>query len=123
MRRGRALLNRWVLVPAVVAVATLGWNLYVAAHDDGIVEGIVVGPRGRPVTGAEVVLLEQNVTTFSEQARTRTGPGGLFRFNGNRTHHAQVFAEKDGHRSDRATLRLWFRSQNTELTKPLVLRP
>lgn len=118
------LLSRWIVVPAVIAVATIGWNAWVDLHAHGLVEGRVVGPDGNPIGGATVVLLEQNVTTFSERSRTETGPDGGFRFDDNRTHHAQIFAEKpDVGRSERQTLRLWFRSQDTVLPEPLELRP
>ncbi len=118
------LLSRWIVVPAAIAVVTIGWNAWVDLHAHGLVEGRVVGPDGKAVTGATVVLLEQNVTTFSERSRTETGPDGGFRFADNRTHHAQIYAEKpDVGRSERQTLRLWFRSQDTVLAKPLELRP
>ena len=125
MRGGwNRLKTRWVIVPGAIAAAAVGWNLWVSTHADGIVAGRVVGPDGRPVPGAAVVLLEQNVTTFSERSRALTDGDGSFRFADNRTHHAQVFAEKPGvGRSDRTTLRLWFKSQNTVLEQPLVLRP
>ena len=118
------LLSRWIVVPASIAVVTIGWNTWVGQHAHGLVEGRVVGPEGSPVAGAAVVLLEQNVTTFSERSRTETGPDGGFRFDDNRTHHAQLFAEKAGvGRSERRTLRLWFKSQDTVLAQPLELRP
>ncbi len=118
------LLSRWVVVPAAIGVVTIGWNAWVGLHAHGLVEGRVVGPDGRPVEGATVVLLEQNVTTFSERSRAMTGADGSFRFADNRTHHAQIHAEKaDVGRSERQTLRLWFRSQDTVLQEPLELRP
>jgi hypothetical protein len=116
--------NRWVIVPVTIAVVTVAWNGWVSLHDNGIVAGRVVAPDGAPVAGAEVVLLEQNVTTFSERARTTTDGDGRFRFADNRTHHAQIFAEKAGFgRSERQDLRLWFKSQDTSLKQPLVLTP
>jgi hypothetical protein len=118
------LLGRWVVVPATIAVLTIGWNAWVGLHAHGLVEGRVIGPAGAPAAGATVVLLEQNVTTFSERSRVETGPDGGFRFTDNRTHHAQIFAEKpDVGRSERQVLRLWFRSQDTVLPQPLELRP
>lgn len=118
------LLSRWVMVPASIAIVTVAWNAWVGQHAHGLVEGRVVGPDGQPVAGAAVVLLEQNVTTFSERGRAETAADGSFRFDDNRTHHAQIFAEKaDVGRSERQTLRLWFRSQDTVLAQPLELRP
>ena len=115
------LTSRFVLVPAVMAAAIGLWNLYVGAHNGGIIEGAVVDPAGRPVVGAEVVVLRQNVTTFSEAARATTDPQGRFRFDDNRWHHVQLFAEKDGIRSERTTLRLWFKAQDASLAEPLRL--
>jgi hypothetical protein len=118
------LASRFVVVPAVLAVAIILWNVYVAAHDDGLVEGRVVGPDGAPVAGADVVLLQQNVTTFTEATRTRTDEDGSFTITDNPTHHAEVYAEKAGvGRSPRRTLRLWFKSQNMVLAEPLQLEP
>jgi hypothetical protein len=118
------LLSRWVVVPTAIVAVTVGWNAWVGLHNHGLVEGRVVGPDGAPVAAATVVLLEQNVTTFSERARAVTDSEGGFRFTDNRTHHAQIYAEKPAvGRSERTTLRLWFRSQDTILPQPLELRP
>jgi Carboxypeptidase regulatory-like domain len=76
---------------------------------------------GKPVPDAEVVLLVQNVTTFSEKGRTRTGPDGLFTIEGNPSHRVQIVAETPTGRSERRELRLWFRGQNTVLQQPLVV--
>ena len=116
------LTSRWIVVPGAIAALVLIWNLYVARHDDGLIEGRVVTAEGRPAAGATVVLLEQNVTTFSERARTVSDEAGRFRFTGNRSHHPQLFAEKAGlGRSARFDLRLWFQGQNTALEAPLTL--
>jgi hypothetical protein len=120
----RWLLSRWLVVPGTIAFLAVLWNLYVGQHDDGVIEGTVVTADGAPVPDATVVLLEQNVTTFSERARTATDPAGRFRFTDNRTHHPQLFAEKEGFgRSPRLDLRLWFQAQNTDLERPLILSP
>ena len=50
----RLLLNRFVLVPGAIAAAILAWNIYVATHDNGIVEGLVVDLKGEPVPDASV---------------------------------------------------------------------
>jgi hypothetical protein len=125
MRRfPRWLWSRWLVVPGTLALLALLWNLYVGQHADGLIEGRVVTADGAPVPDATVVLLEQNVTTFSERSRTVTDAQGRFRFTDNRTHHPQLFAEKTGFgRSRRLDLRLWFQAQNTELDRPLILSP
>ena len=116
------LTSRWIVVPGAITLVVLLWNLYVAQHDDGLLEGRVVTADGQPAAGAVVVLLEQNVTTFTERARTVTDRAGRFRFTENRTHHPQLYAEKEGlGRSAQLDLRLWFRAQNTALEEPLTL--
>ena len=118
----RALINRFVLVPAGIAAAALAWNAYVSLHNGGLIEGRVTDGSGRPVADAEVVLLVQNVTTFSEKGRTRTAPDGTFRIEGNPSHRVQIGAEAPSGRSVRRELRLWFRGQNTVLEEPLVIQ-
>ena len=45
------LINRVTLTFGALALLALGWNLYVAAHDDGILEGRVVdAPASRSRT-------------------------------------------------------------------------
>ena len=117
----RLLLNRFVLVPGTIVLAALIWNGYVSLHDGGLIEGRVTDPSGRPVADAEIVVMVQNVTTFSEKGRARTGPDGVFRIIDNPSHHVQIFAETPTGRSERRDLRLWFRGQNTVLDEPLVV--
>jgi hypothetical protein len=119
----RALRSRFVVVPLVLAVVILAWNVYISFHDDGIVAGEVRDQAGAPVAGALVILYDRNFVTFRETQRTRSGPDGHFRFDDFRSHLGQVEAEApDGRRSQRLPIRLWFRAQNIELP-PLVLRP
>ncbi len=116
--------SRWVIVPAALLLIVLGWNFYVATHDGGLVEGAVVDGTGRPVQGAEIVLYARSFITNDERGRTRTGEDGAFRFTGNRDHALQLQADAPGlGRSERVTVRLLFRGENTTLAHPLVLRP
>jgi hypothetical protein len=117
----RLLLNRFVLVPGAIALAALSWTGYVSLHNDGFIEGRVADVEGRPVADADVVLMVQNVTTFSEAGRAKTGPNGVFRIVNNPSHRVQIFAETSSGRSERRELRLWFRGQNTVLDRPLVI--
>src|SRR5215217_5683227 len=94
----RLLLNRFVLVPGAIAAAILAWNIYVASHDNGIVEGLVVDPKGEPVAGASVALWVLNFTTYVEHARMRTSADGRFRFDGNASHNIQLAAGGRGGR-------------------------
>ena len=114
--------SRWVVVPAVLAAIVLGWNLYIAAHSGGAVEGQVVDKAGNSVPGAEVVLFARSFITNQERQRTRAGRDGRFRFTGNASHALQLQAEAPGlGRSERVTVRLLFRGEDTRLPAPLRL--
>jgi len=118
----RWLLNRFVLVPAVLVLITVGWNLWVVSHDHGIVEGRVVDTSGAPVEGAEVKLWVFNFATFVVKASTTTRPDGSFEFANNPSHNIQVSAEKPGKgRSARVSIRLCFASEDFVLKEPLRL--
>jgi len=116
------LLNRFVLVPATILAIAAAWDFYASTHDDGFVSGQVLDAQGKPVEGADVTLWVYNFTTFAENRSVKTGSDGSFRFIGNPSHHIQVSAVKPGLGvSQRLPIRLYFRSQNTRLTAPLVL--
>jgi len=118
----RLALNRFVLVPALLAVAIALWNVYVAAHDHGIVAGRVVDGAGRPVPDAAVVLWVLNFTTYVEKTRATTDSAGRFVITNNDSHNIRLAAEKPGvGRSARVPVRLYFRAQDIELREPLIL--
>ena len=118
----RLLLSRFVLVPAVLILLTVGWNLWVVTHDHGIVEGQVLDATGAPVEGAEVKLWVFNFTTFVVKATTTSRPDGSFEFANNPSHNIQVSAEKPGKgRSARVAIRLYFASEDFVLKDPLRL--
>ncbi len=118
----RLLLNRFVLVPALLAVAIALWNVYVTAHDHGIVAGQVVDVAGRPVPDAAVVLWVLNFTTYVEKTRATTDSAGRFVITNNDSHNIRLAAEKPGvGRSARVPVRLYFRAQDIELAEPLIL--
>ena len=62
----RLMVNRFVLVPAAIAVVISLWNIYVVTHDHGVVIGRVVDDAGRPVGDATVVLWVLNFTTYTK---------------------------------------------------------
>lgn len=118
----RLLLNRFVLVPGAIVVVALLWNVWVSTHDNGLVEGQVVDARGQPVPEAEVALWVLKATTFHLRQRTKTGPDGRYRFEGNDSHNVHLAAEKPGlGRSERMRVRLYFRSQDVAVREPLRL--
>ena len=116
------LINRFVLVPAVIAVAIVVWNVYVSTHDHGVVAGRVVDTAGQPVPGATVVLWVLNFTTYVEETRATTDAAGRFVITDNDSHNIRLAAEKPGiGRSARVPVRLYFRAQDIQLRQPLVL--
>jgi Carboxypeptidase regulatory-like domain len=116
----RWLLNRFVLVPALLLLVTLGWNGWVVTHNHGIVEGRVLDASGAPVAGADVKLWVFNFATFVVKASTTTRPDGSFAFENNPSHNIQISAEKPGlGRSARISVRLYFASQDFTLKQPL----
>lgn len=118
----KALRSRWVIVPGSMGLIALLWNLYVAAHAGGVIEGRVLDATGTPVPGATVRLYERAFITNNEKQRTTTGSDGRFRFEGNTSHAVQLQAEGPaGGRSERRTVRLWFRAQDRVVEEPLRL--
>jgi Carboxypeptidase regulatory-like domain len=118
----RLVINRFVLVPATIAVAVLLWNVYVSTHNHGAVAGRVVDAAGRPVPDATVVLWVLNFTTYVEKTRATTDSAGRFVITDNDSHNIRLAAEKPGvGRSARMPVRLYFRAQDIELREPLML--
>ena len=118
----RFLTNRFVLVPGLLAIVALAWNLYVATHDHGVVAGRVVDAAGQPVAGATVALWVFNFTTFEDKAHVTTDAAGSFRFAGNPSHRIQISAEKPGvGRSQRVPVPLYFKAQDVTVEAPLQL--
>jgi hypothetical protein len=116
------LINRATLTFGTIALIALGWNLYVAAHDDGILQGRVVDAEGRPVTDAAVVLNERTIVSLAPIAEARTDQTGRFRFERHDRHALVLTASKDGvGASPRVEVRLYFRNQNRTLADPLTL--
>ena len=119
----RFLTNRFVVVPAGIAIVVALWNLYVALHAHGLLEGRFVDTAGRPVAGATVTLFAHDFVTQVEKARTTTDAAGRFRFTGNHSHLIQLQAQDGAASSPRITIRLWFRAQDRSLPEPLRMAP
>jgi hypothetical protein len=118
------LINRVTITFGTIAIATVLWNIYVANHDDGILAGAVIGPDGRPVPGAEVVLSERTIVSLDPIAETVTDDEGQFQFTHHDRHRVVLAASKPGvGASGRLEVRLYFRNQNRQLEEPLQLAP
>ncbi len=118
----RLLVNRFVLTPLIFVLVAGIWDFYASTHDHGIVKGMVVDAAGKPVPGARVTLWTYDFTTFSETSHTASGANGSFAFTDNRSHRIEVSAAKpDVGSSGRVPINLYFRSEDTTLSKPLVL--
>jgi hypothetical protein len=119
----RWLLNRVTITLGSIALVVLAWNIYVLAHDDGVLEGRVVGPDGAPVAGVEVVLNEQSIVSLTPILRVTTDAQGRFHFVDHGRHNLVITAAKAGvGRSDRVRVRLLFRNQNRQLDEPVRLQ-
>lgn len=120
----RWLRNRWVVVPGLLALLVLGWNLYAAARANGVVEGRVVDAQGNPVAGASVTLFNRSFITSEPRQQATTAADGSFRITGNASHAIQLLAAAPGFTpTPRKTVRLLFRAQDVHMTEPLRLSP
>ena len=120
----RALGHRFVAVPLALIVVVVAWNVYIAFNDHGIIEGEVTDRTGAPVIGATVVFFERNFIYYEERQRATTDAQGVYRFTDMKTHIGQLEARTaDGRKSERRQLRLWFRSQDTEVPPLIVEAP
>jgi hypothetical protein len=117
----RWLINRFVLVPGVLAAIAIIWNGWVFTHNHGVVSGRVVDSAGAAVAGAEVKLWVFNFVTFNERGSTQTSADGSFIFTDNPSHSIQLSAEKPGIGRSRIPARLYFRSEDIALADPLRL--
>ena len=115
--------NRYTITFGGIALLAGLWNLYVALNNDGILTGRVVGPDGRAVEGATVVVSERTLLVSAPRLRTITDAQGAFRFSGHRLYHLYLEASKDGvGRMTAQEFRLYFKGQNLTLREPLRLR-
>jgi hypothetical protein len=117
----RVFLSRFFIVPIVLLVGIVGWNIYVDAHAHGLLEGIVVDAAGQPIAGAAVILSVHDFVTQVEKARATTDASGRFRFADNNSHLIQLQAQNGGSSSAKVTVRLWFRGQDHVVETPLQI--
>ena len=116
------LINRVTITFGVIALVVIVWNLYVVAHDDGILAGRVVDAAGEPVGSADVVLNERTIVSLAPIAETTTDAEGRFRFEDHDRHALVLTASKPGlGASDRVEVQLYFKNQNRVLEDPIPL--
>jgi len=115
--------SRWFIVPTLMVVAVLGWMVYVAQHDNGLIEGRVVDAAGQPVPHATIRIFDRGFVTYQERGRAQTDAQGRFRITDNKSHSVQLEAETETlGRSERYELRLWFAAQDAQLPQPVRFR-
>ena len=102
----------------------MAWNVYIAFNDDGIIEGEVRDRAGAPVAGATVIFFERNFIYYRRSSAPRRTPRAPIASTDMQIHVGQLEARTpDGRQSERRQLRLWFRSQNTEIEPLMVETP
>jgi len=118
----RRWINRYSITFGLIGLAVLGWNLYVAAHRDGLLTGRVVAADGSAIAGATVKVRERTMVSSEPRAEAKTDAEGRFRVEGLDYHHLLVEVEAQGFKPlPRQSVRLWFRGQNRALDAPLTM--
>ena len=118
----RRWINRYSITFGLIGLAVLGWNLYVAAHRDGLLTGRVVAADGSAIAGATVKVRERTMVSSEPRAEAKTDAQGRFRVEGLDYHHLLVEVEAQGFKPlPRQSVRLWFRGQNRALEAPLTM--
>ena len=116
--------NRFVITFGGAALLAAAWNVYVAANNDGVIEGVIVAPDGNPVPGATVTLTERTLLVSQPRGSTTTDSEGRFVFRDHHLHRLYLEAVKDGvGRLPQREYRLYFKGQNLTLNEPLQLAP
>ncbi|MBM3567757.1 MAG: carboxypeptidase regulatory-like domain-containing protein [Alphaproteobacteria bacterium] len=118
----RRWINRYSITFGLIGLAVLGWNLYVAAHRDGLLTGRVAAADGSAIAGATVKVRERTMVSSEPRAEAKTDAQGRFRVEGLDYHHLLVEVEAQGFKPlPRQSVRLWFRGQNRALEAPLTM--
>ena len=110
-------------MPLALVAIVVAWNVYIAFNDHGIIEGEVRDKAARrwPAPRSSSSSATSSITRRSSAT---TDAQGVYRFTDMKTHVGQLEARTaDGRKSERRQLRLWFRSQDTEVAPLIVEAP
>ena len=122
MAKWSFLLNRYIVTFGSILIVTLVWNAFVVLNDDGIIRGRVVGPNGTPVEGATVILSERSLLVTAARDQVTTTANGAFEFRNHTFYRVWLEAAKDGvGKYPQTEYRMYFRGQNMDVEKPLIL--
>ena len=115
--------NRFSLVFGVIVVGTVLWNLWVIAHDDGIIAGQVLDSRNAPLSGVVVTVVANEINNLSATPiEITTNEEGRFEYSGVTFFNFNIVAKKPGFKdSPTYNYHLYFRSQNYTLPQPMIL--
>lgn len=112
----RLLVNRFTVLIAIVLVASIAVQGYVAVNDDGHVTGQVVDGSGDPVTNATVTLSPQTIAGVPTSESTTTDENGEFAFRDESLLEFTIQAHHEEHgESETHRRHLYFRGQNVEV--------
>jgi hypothetical protein len=119
IRRNKGIIIFLSLVGASIAV----WSIYVAANDDGIIEGRVVDQNGNGIAEAKVLLQKKGYDILDEPIVTTTDENGYFRYEDTPMLEFVISAEKEGYRAEgeRVSYHRYFMYHNYELPSPIQL--
>ncbi|WP_137290622.1 carboxypeptidase-like regulatory domain-containing protein [Natronorubrum halophilum] len=111
----RFLINRFTILIAVVLVASVAAQGYVAANNDGYVTGQVVDGDGDPVANANVTLSPQTIAGVPDPQSTTTDENGAFEFRDQSLLEFTIRAEHEESESETNRYHLYFKGQNKEV--------
>lgn len=112
----RLVINRFTILIAVVLIASIALQGYVAVNNDGYVTGQVVDEDGNPVANATVTLSPQTVAGVPDPQSTTTDENGEFEFQDQSLLEFTIQAQHEElGESKTDQYHLYFQGQNTEV--------
>lgn len=112
----RLLINRFTILIAVVLVASIAAQGYIAANNEGYVTGQVVDGNGDPIANATVTVSPQTIAGVPDRKSTTTDENGEFEFRDDSFLEFTIQAQHEElGESETRRYHLYFRGQNTEV--------